>query len=297
MSKDIQYIVRMSAGLANRMFQYSYYLYLKKNGLQAFVDNNYKVTQWETENIEWERIFPNAPINQASQSLILKYGGGYNYFDKIRRHYLKFLCKVWNAKDPTKIPSDEELAKYRYFIGVFQDASFINSIKNEVYNAFKFSNFEKNSFNADLTSKIKSENSVSIHVRKGKDYLKFDRFKNTCSNEYYKEAIEIIRNKVKNPTFYVFTDNPEWVKENFRNLDYTLVDNNPSVGWGNHFDLQLMSYCKHNIIANSTYSWWGAFLNQNLEKIVIDPKYWFNPNLSQYKNMKNKTACEGWLVL
>jgi len=297
MSKNVQYVVRMSAGLANRMFQYSYYLYLKKNGLMAFVDNNYKATEWEIENIEWERIFPDAVINQASQSLIFKYGGGYSYLDKIRRHYLHFLCKVWIAKDSTIIPSQKDLSKYRYFIGVFQDASFINSIKNEVYNAFKFTNFEKESFNANLASKIKSENSVSIHIRKGKDYLKYDKFKNTCPYEYYKEAINIVESKVNNPIYYVFTDNPEWVKENFKDIEYTLVNNNPSSGWGNHFDLQLMSCCKHNIIANSTYSWWGAFLNQNPQKIVIEPKYWFNPQLPKYRNIINKTACEGWILL
>lgn len=297
MNNKNQYVVRMSAGLANRMFQYSYYLFLKKNGLEAYVDNNYKATKWEMENIEWERIFPNATIHQASQSLIFKYGGGYNYIDKIRRHYLKFLCKVWNAKNSTIIPSSEDISKYRYFIGVYQNATFIETIKKEVYNAFKFSDFEKGSFNEHLSLKMKAENSIAIHVRKGKDYLTFDKFKNTCTTEYYKKAINIIKEKVNNPVFYIFTDNAEWVKDNFTDFDYTLVNNNPSIGWGNHFDLQLMSICKHNIIANSTYSWWGAFLNQNPGKIVIDPQYWFNPNMPQYKNLKNNTACKEWILL
>ena len=287
----------MAAGLANRMFQYSYYLYLKKKGLEAFVDNNYKATKWKMEDIAWEKIFPNATINQAPNSLIFKYGGGYGYIDKIRRHYLHFFSRVWIAQDPTIIPTDNDLIKYRYFIGVFQDASFIDSIKNEVYNAFRFSEFGRDSLNANLALKMKSENSVSIHFRKGKDYLKQENFKNTCSIEYYREATRIIKNKVKDPVFYVFTDNPEWVKENFTDIEYTLVDNNPSIGWGNHFDLQLMSCCKHNIIANSTYSWWGAFLNKNPDKIVIDPQYWFNPNLSKHQNKINKTACEGWILL
>lgn len=286
----------MAAGLANRMFQYSYFLYLKKLGLETFVDNNYKAELMH-ENIEWERIFPNAIINQAPKSLIFKYGGGYSYLDKIRRHYFNYFSKVWIAHNSNMIPSNEDLLKYGYYIGVFHDVDLINSIKNEVFDAFKFSEFEPNSFNANLSAKMSSENSVSIHFRKGNDYLRLKRYHKTCTFEYYRKAIEIIMEKIENPVFYVFTDNPEWVKENLKDFDYTLVDNNPSIGWGNHFDLQLMSYCKHNIIANSTYSWWGAFLNRNPEKVVIDPKNWFNPDLPQYNNIKNKTACKDWILL
>lgn len=81
-----------------------------------------------------------------------------------------------------------------------------------------------------------------------------------------------MKEKLQHPKFYVFTDNVDWVKENFQEIEYTLLKGNPADGYGNHFDMQLMSLCKHNIISNSTYSWWSAFLNQNPGKVVIAPE-------------------------
>ena len=146
-------VVRMSAGLANRMLQYSYYLYLKKIGYDAYVDNNYKASTWKMEDIDWERIFPNAPIRQAPFSLVFKYGGGYGIIDKLRRHHLPFLSKVWIKKDATDVPSDELLKKNGYFIGVMQDASIAESVKSEVFTCFKFSDFDPNSNNAEIAKK------------------------------------------------------------------------------------------------------------------------------------------------
>ncbi len=290
-------IVRMSAGLANRMLQYSYALYLKNLGYDVFVDNNYKATTWKMENIDWNKIFPNAVLRQAPKSLIFKYGGGYSFLDKIRRHYLPFTSSVWIGESAVKVPKDGELNKYNYFIGVYQNAQIAESVANEVRELFQFSAFLEDSDNAKLEKKMRSENSVAIHLRKGKDYMKDERFANTCPLEYYQKAVEIIKQKVSNPVFYVFTDNPNWVKENLKGIDYTLVEGNPAIGWGNHYDMQLMSCCKHNIIANSTYSWWGAFLNENPNKIVIDPKYWYNPKIESYRHRENNTACDGWILL
>lgn len=287
----------MSAGLANRMLQYTYALYLKKKGYDVYVDNNYKATKWKMEDIEWNRIFPNATLRQASSSLIFKYGGSYTTIDKIRRHYLPFLSSVWISENAVDIPSEEELQKSNYFTGVYQDARIAEAVANDVKKIFHFSDFEVGCRNAELAMNMRSENSVAIHLRKGKDYMIKEAFANTCPLDYYLKAVDIIKDRVEDPVFYVFTDNPDWVKENLKGIDYTLVEGNPAIGWGNHFDMQLMSYCKHNIIANSTYSWWGAFLNDNPDKIVIDPRYWFNPMIENYRKRENKTACEGWILL
>lgn len=287
----------MSAGLANRMLQYTYALYLKKKGYDVYVDNNYKATKWKMEDIEWNRIFPNATLRQAPNSLIFKYGGSYSTIDKIRRHYLPFLSSVWISENAVSIPTEEELKKFNYFTGVYQNAGIAEAVENEVKGLFHFSDFEVGSKNAELAMNMRSENSVAIHLRKGKDYMKIEDYSNTCPLEYYLKAVDIIRDRVEDPVFYVFTDNPDWVKENLKGIGYTLVEGNPAIGWGNHFDMQLMSYCKHNIIANSTYSWWGAFLNGNPDKIVIDPRYWFNPMIENYRKRENNTACNGWILL
>jgi hypothetical protein len=290
----------MSAGLANRMLQYAYALYLRKRGYDVYVDNHYKVTKWKMEDIDWERIFPEAPLRQASRFLIFRYGGGYGFWSRVRRHlipYLPFISKTWIYPNAAAIPTEEELRKYAYFSGIFHDATMADDVKEEAIRVFRFAPFEPGTPNALLEEKMKKENSVAIHFRKGADYLKHDLFLNTCPVEYYKKAIDLIKSKVENPVFYVFTDNPQWVKEHFNDMKYTLVDGNPPIGWGNHFDMQLMSCCKHNIIANSTYSWWGAYLNPNPNKIVIDPKYWFNTEIPKFKNIPNKTVCKGWIVI
>ena len=94
----------------------------------------------------------------------------------------------------------------------------------------------------------------------------------------------------------VFADNKEWVKENLTGFEYTLVDGNPGSGYGSHFDLQQMSCCKHNIISNSTYSWWGAFLNKHEGKIVVMPKIWFNP-ASCEEHTSDRLQCAKWIQL
>ena len=114
--------------------------------------------------------------------------------------------------------------------------------------------------------------------------------------DYYRNAIAYMKNHLVNPRFFVFADNKEWVKEYFTGFEYTLVDGNPGDGWGSHFDMQLMSLCKHNIISNSTYSWWGAFLNASSKKVVIIPKVWFNPD-SCDDFTSEKLLCKGWIQL
>jgi len=128
----------------------------------------------------------------------------------------------------------------------------------------------------DIARKMRSENSVSLHVRRG-DYV-YDKknIKNlgTCSADYYSSAICYMANNVSAPRFYVFADDIEWAKQNI-NIEFPVWY--VSEGTFEDFqELMLMSYCKHNIIANSSFSWWGAWLNKNPEKIVIAPRKWFN---------------------
>ena len=288
-------IIRMQAGLANRMFQYSCYLYLKQKGYETYVDNSYKAKMWKMEDISWARIFPNAPIKQASHFRIGLNGGGYGLWSRfIRRFCWGVFSKTLGLKN-FEIPSAENLKRYNLFVGVFQNSIMVESVKDVVLDSFQFSPFEDVK-NLAFLKKISKENSVAIHVRKGEDYLKKDIIKGTCPIEYYISAINYIKAKINNPQFYVFTDNKRWVEDNFDGIDYTLVDWNPSIGWGNHYDMELMSFCSHNIIANSTYSWWGAFLNRNPHKIVIMPNKWFN-KIDLNNEVILNTKCKNWVVL
>ena len=295
--KNKPIVIRMSGGLANRMFQYSCALYLSKKGYNVYVDNNYKPTKWKMEEISWEKIFPDAPLRQAPKWLLFKYGGGYDLFSKIRRHSgIGWIHCVYSMPNAFVFPKENDLQKHHYIIGIMQNAEMTKSIEDELRQCFKFNSFVDES-NSSLEKRMKMEESVAIHVRKGKDYLTRPDYIGTCDVEYYKHAVDYVKRHVKAPKFYVFTDNPSWVKGNFSFFDYQLVDYNPPIGWGNHFDMQLMSCCKHNIIANSTYSWWGAFLNPNLDKIVIGPKYWFNETMEVHRGLQNATLCSTWVAI
>lgn len=285
-------VIRMTAGLANRMFQYAYYQYLTEHGIDAYVDNSYKPKKYTFENIEWNRIFKNAPIRQAPKSLILRLGGGYDLISRIRIHFSIF-SKVYmypnfSAIDYTEIKDD------CYLICLFAHKKISESIRNIILEKYEFTPFSDKK-NIELQREMESSESIAIHFRKGIDYMQLPKIQGTCPIEYYEKAIDIIKQKVKNPKFYVFTDNHQWVKDNIHGIDYILVDN-PVEGWGNHFDMQLMSCCKHNIIANSTYSWWGAYLNKNPEKTVIMPEQWFNPKIKSLPLM-DQLKCDGWISL
>lgn len=286
-------IVNIACGLANRMFQYSYYLYLKKMGYDAKVDF-YKTAKLEHENVAWNSIFPNAPIQQASVWEVFKTGGGSDMISKIRRRYFSFSCNV-KTLSAFEAALPDKTSHSVYMMGVFQNAEMVETVRDEVLKAFMFQPFIDR-HNLDLMKEIQSCQSVAIHVRKGKDYMSRIWYQQTCPIAYYQKAIKLIEEKIKDPRFYVFTDNPEWVKENFRDFEYTLVQENPVAGYGSHFDMQLMSLCQHNILSNSTYSWWGAFLNRNQSPIVICPEIWFNPN-SCKEYTSRQIRCKGWITL
>lgn len=286
-------IINMACGLANRMFQYSYYLFLKRKGFDVSIDY-YNKSTLAHEDVAWERIFPKANYECADPKMVKRLGGGPSLFCKIRRK-LPGLHKTIEANGAYDVPIPPK-NKSRYILGVFQNAQMIETVKEEVLKTFVFPSIE-GEHNNQISEEINQSESVAIHVRKGKDYQQRIWYQNTCPVEYYENAVKCLKTILSNPRFYVFTDNPSWVKENFKNFDYQLVEGNPGAGWGSHFDMQLMSMCKHNIISNSTYAWWGAYLNKNPGKRVIIPKIWFNPESDCPEYTSKPLCCEGWEMI
>lgn len=287
-------IVNMACGLANRMFQYTYYLFLKKNGYDVSVDF-YRSAKLAHEKVAWNDIFPAAKIKQASHLDVLRLAGGPDFFSKVRRKFFPVLSGVVNMPTAFDAILPERNGKDKYIIGVFQNADIVENVEDEIKECFSFVPFSDD-FNKGIAMDLNDCNSVGIHVRKGHDYMSRIWYQNTCPVEYYLKAVARIKELVDNPKFFVFTDNPKWVKENFVGIDYRLVEGNPSDGWGSHFDMQLMSLCKHNIISNSTYSWWGAFLNSNNNKIVVCPEIWFNPDSCE-EYTSGRLLCKNWIAL
>jgi hypothetical protein len=131
--------------------------------------------------------------------------------------------------------------------------------------------------NKELAIEIhQTSGAISLHVRRG-DYVN-DPHTNathgTCSIDYYKNAMLIMEKRINNPVYFVFSDDINWVRENLPfDQAHTFIAHNQ--GAESYYDMHLMSLCKHHIIANSSFSWWGAWLNTNHEKIVVTPKNWF----------------------
>ncbi len=165
-----------------------------------------------------------------------------------------------------------------YLNGFWQSEKYFEPVKDVLITEFTLKE-PLNKENKELENKIAYSNSVSLHIRRG-DYVTHKEardFHGNCSLEYYKEAISYLKNTCGNINLFIFSDDINWVKDNLKTeVPIYFVDlNNPS-----HIDLHLMSLCRHNIIANSSFSWWGAYLNQNPNKRVIAPKKWFaNPNI------------------
>lgn len=169
---------------------------------------------------------------------------------------------------------------YDYFIGYWQSFKYFDDIKDILQSEFEIKN-ELDEKNLNLVDKIRSSNSVGVHFRKlygfsnGKILKKHINVHGILSLEYYIKAIKYLNERIPNLHLFLFSDDHEWVKENINlSIPYTLVSHNDSSK--NIEDLKLMSICKYNIIANSSFSWWAGWLNKDPKKIVIAPQKWYN---------------------
>lgn len=205
------------------------------------------------------------------------------YASKIECFYYK--CK----KNIYRLSKKIGLKKNRYLFKGLMTFETFHTIKNNVYldNEWILGDIYYREFYSELKSlfllkepmtqkaqetlnNIKDTESVSIHFRRG-DYLNpnTSAFHGSCSLDYYFQAVQIMIDRVDNPVFFIFSDDINWVKENFVSSYETHF-----VNYSSHEDIVLMSACKHNIIANSGYSWMAACLNTNDDKKIVAPKYW-----------------------
>lgn len=273
-NKETKLIVKFNGGLGNQMFQHAFARALEaKTGHKVFMDMTFFDKGYSRP---YELDVFKADVSKITGFLA---NAKLDFIWRFRRKLKnkKFLG-TFIYEEP-HFEFDEkvfEVGPDTYIHGFFQSEKYLNGVEEKIRDDFKF-NPEPDEKNQAIIDKINSTNAVSLHIRRG-DYVQKKRFQNkyaTCSLDYYKRGLEQIVKTVSNPTLFIFSDDKEWVKENL-SLPYEtiFVDNNS--GDKSYEDLRLMSLCKHNIIANSSFSWWGAWLNNNSEKIVIAPQKWFN---------------------
>ena len=180
-----------------------------------------------------------------------------------------------------------EIRDGAYLRGYWQSERFFLEAAETIAEDFRIKT-EPSRENAQMAAKIRNVNAVSFHIRRG-DYVSDTKANTThgvCSLDYYEQALaHLTANRQDATEVFVFSDDPAWAHENLRiSLPRTIVDINDSDH--QYEDLRLMSLCKHNIIANSSFSWWGAWLNRAPDKTIIAPKEWFRDT-----SKKNPDIC------
>lgn len=286
-------IIKLWGGLGNQMFQYALARNLaekrfaslkldvsdfapgmdRRYNLQCFNIQEHIASQAETENfLKEEQTKSETNKFQLLRKLGNRITGGRFAFhsEVVVEKYED--CGVFNSAILQKKGS-------LYLMGCWQTEKYFKEIRNVLLKEFtiKYPQEEKNKmFGAD----IQNCNSVSIHVRRG-DYISdpvtYEKH-GVCSLDYYSRCVDHISRLVSNPHFFVFSDDPTWVRENIK-LSHPVTYVNHNDDLRNYEDMVLMSKCKHNIIANSSFSWWGAWLNRNPDKIVCAPQRWVNDML------------------
>ena len=160
--------------------------------------------------------------------------------------------------------------------GYWQSFRYVEFVRNELVHDFQFRKKEDERF-WEIRNQIRAQNAVSVHIRRG-DYLQNDDlYGGICTAAYYDKAIQYIMRQTEEIVFYFFSDDIAWAKEKYAGLSHSVfVTKALFEDYEDWYDMCLMSCCKHNIVANSTFSWWGAWLNGNPDKIVIAPHKWLN---------------------
>lgn len=265
--------VKFLGGLGNQMFQFAFYLSLKRHFKKVKADlSGFK--NYELHNgFELERVF-NIQLDRLSDFKI-------NLHSPDRHEWIwRKLRHVYGTKssffyEQKEFGFDELLfndKKNRHYWGYWQHINYVEPVQEELRTSFVFSELI-DSRNILLQGIVENSNSVSVHVRRG-DYLKHPVLGGICEAEYYKKAFGLVDKKVEKPLFVFFSNDIIWCEENLRTENSLFVNWNQGVD--SYLDMQLMSLCKHHIIANSSFSWWGAWLNSSPTKIVISPSKWIN---------------------
>lgn len=271
-------ITKLYGGLGNQMFQYAIGRHLAwLNNTKLYLDCSFYQTDY-LRKYELSNFNIKASVLSDKKMTLM----GINDYYKVNK-IEKFIYQNIYQKPLSKI-TESSISNYQdllkvyetdiYLEGYWQTENYFKNISEIIKEDFILKIPDKKHFYNTLNIVNKS-NSVSLHIRRG-DYAYNPTVNNIhglCSIEYYKSAMLILKEKKIDPQIIVFSDDMAWCKENLHSLSnkiYYVEDTHE-----NYEDLYLMSRCQHNIIANSSFSWWAAWLNPNPNKIVIAPQKWF----------------------
>ncbi|MDO5019321.1 MAG: alpha-1,2-fucosyltransferase [Lachnospiraceae bacterium] len=290
-------IIRMSGGLERQMFQYALYLKLTAMGREVKFDD---INEYRDEKAKpimlsvFGLTYPRATWDEINVFT----DGSTKMWDRLRKILGGRRTNIYREKgyfDPQVLAMEEG-----YLDGTFQSEKYFGDIREEVRKAFQFSDLADMHLpqpiydsTVELLGRITETNAVGIHIRRSDSRPNEELYENICTPEYYRAAVNYIQERYPDATYYIFSNEPKWIKGWMKDLiksqiteemtreqivairkKFVMVQTNTE--YTSYLDLLLLESCKHNIISNSSFSWWGAWLNEYPDKIVIAPTPWMN---------------------
>ncbi|RYY07002.1 MAG: alpha-1,2-fucosyltransferase [Sphingobacteriaceae bacterium] len=289
-------ITKLVSGLGNQLLQYAMG---KQLSITRNVPLKLDVSFFEDQNLRSYKLnYFNIKAEVASDLDIELFKKDINTYQNLHQQ-TSFYAKVYRNLEPLIFPKHKknyfkeatwwilEPEVYKtpndvYIEGYWQHYKYYENLQPSIFEELTLRELPNHHTQNWLLSILENPNSIAVHIRRG-DYVSdpgANYLMGVLPVDYYNKAISYIKQKVTNPAFYFFSDDLDWVKQNIHtNASNYYVDGNPD-----YVDLDLMRHCKHQVIANSTFSWWGAFLNRNSAKIVIAPYQW-SPRADVNKNI------------
>jgi hypothetical protein len=269
-------VMRLKGGLGNQLFQYALgrYLSISKNtSLQL------DIASYKADTLRGYRLDSfNISATASDRMVFFATDGRAKHLNKFIQAIRGLFSKPYQIIKEKGFSFDSEIlncSDKSYLDGFWQSENYFAPIAKILREDLSLKKPLQGE-HLELAGHIQSTNSISIHVRRG-DYVSnptTTAYHGVCSAEWYQGAAKLIGGKVDKPTFFVFSDDYDWAKSNLK-FDAPTTFINPSPEGQECIDMHLMALCKHNVIANSSFSWWGAWLNRNPNKIVVAPKNWF----------------------
>ncbi|MEK7680644.1 MAG: alpha-1,2-fucosyltransferase [Patescibacteria group bacterium] len=276
--------VKLIGGLGNQMFQYACARRLAvKRGVKLKLDLTFLLHRLPRQNFTFRNYGLGVFNINENFTFLSKIAFRFNNLAFIASFIISRLVNFFypgyriEEVDPKCFePRILNLRNRAYLSGVWAHEKYFSDVDDTIRRDFSFKEPLEGK-NIELASMINSCDSVFIHVRRG-DHIQGDQNKPAVAEKrdlrYCQEACDYILKKMQKPVFFIFSDDPNWVKEKLMMPQCVVVDSN--TGKNSYLDMRLMSLCKHSIISSSTFSWWAAWLNANPKKIVIAPKQWNN---------------------
>lgn len=286
-------IVRFKGGLGNQMFQYAFLESLRHRNREVKASLGfYEKHKHNVMPFILDSVFQNVKIQTVQESIFEDIDYRWRQIKEDKEQLKRFKEDYskrffWVEDKDSEYREDVYKTQNCTFVGYWQTEKYFKEIETDIRKAFLFCNIESQLYEL---GKVLNNSYCSVHLRRG-DYLQNDLYEGICDKEYYNKAIKYMKYFMPDIKFIFFSDDISWVRRNWMIEGAIFCSEKMFNDYQNWYDMYLMSQCKCNIIANSSFSWWGAWLNKKPEKVVIAPKKWLNGENTP------DIWCNGWIKL